>query len=166
LNRTPIQTDVFAALFDNAQKGSSPPRAPNRTGGFPASASYRSLKDFTVELAPLSVIAGGNGTGKSNAFRALGLLKAAATGRFAESLAAEGGLPGVLFAGRLARVIHKRIEQGMWNRIRAEIAHAAAAAHEVGKMLGGHVHRASLAAIGWANQSSTSSQSGFAVRLK
>jgi predicted ATPase len=61
--------------------------------------NYRSLKDVCFELAPLTVITGPNGSGKSNIFRALALLKAAANGRFAEALAAEGGMPGALFAG-------------------------------------------------------------------
>jgi predicted ATPase len=61
--------------------------------------NYRSLRDVCFELSPLTVITGPNGSGKSNIFRALNLLKAAALGRFAESLAAEGGMPGALFAG-------------------------------------------------------------------
>jgi predicted ATPase len=61
--------------------------------------NYRSLKDICFELGPLTVITGVNGSGKSNIFRALSLLKAAANGRFAETLAAEGGMPGALFAG-------------------------------------------------------------------
>lgn len=61
--------------------------------------NYRSLKDVCFELGPLTVITGVNGSGKSNIFRALSLLKAAASGRFGETLAAEGGMPGALFAG-------------------------------------------------------------------
>ena len=61
--------------------------------------SYRSLKDLWIPLSSLTVITGPNGSGKSNIFRALGLLKSAANGRFAEAIAQEGGMPGVLFAG-------------------------------------------------------------------
>jgi predicted ATPase len=61
--------------------------------------NYRSLHDIWLPLANLTVVTGANGAGKSNLFRALNLLKAAASGRFAETLAREGGMPGALFAG-------------------------------------------------------------------
>ncbi len=61
--------------------------------------NYRSLQDVWLPLSTLSVVTGANGSGKSNVFRALALLKAAARGTFAEALAGEGGMPGVLFAG-------------------------------------------------------------------
>ena len=61
--------------------------------------NYRSLQDVWLPLSALSVVTGANGSGKSNVFRALALLKAAARGTFAEALAGEGGMPGVLFAG-------------------------------------------------------------------
>ena len=61
--------------------------------------NYRSLQDVWLPLSALTVVTGANGSGKSNVFRALALHKAAARGTFAEALAAEGGMPGVLFAG-------------------------------------------------------------------
>ena len=60
---------------------------------------YRSLRDVRLELAPLSVITGANGSGKSSLYRALRLLADVAQGRVVQSLAVEGGLSSVLWAG-------------------------------------------------------------------
>ncbi|MEM7407908.1 MAG: AAA family ATPase [Pseudomonadota bacterium] len=64
-----------------------------------AIAGYRSLRDVLLPMAPLTVITGANGSGKSNVYRALRLLASAATGQSAALLAREGGLPSVLWAG-------------------------------------------------------------------
>ncbi len=64
---------------------------------------YRSLRDFQVKLGRVTVIAGENGTGKSNLYRALWLLQRMAEGQLAEALAQEGGMPGVLWAGERRR---------------------------------------------------------------
>ncbi|HYD98950.1 MAG TPA: AAA family ATPase [Alphaproteobacteria bacterium] len=64
---------------------------------------YRSLRRVRLELGRLTVIAGANGTGKSNLYRALMLLQAAARGELARSLAEEGGMPSVLWAGPRAK---------------------------------------------------------------
>jgi predicted ATPase len=69
-----------------------------------AVAGYRSLQQLTVPLgdAPqggLTVVCGANGSGKSNLYRALGLIAAAARGELVAALAAEGGLPAVFWAG-------------------------------------------------------------------
>ena len=64
-----------------------------------AVAGYRSLRDLRVELAPLTVVTGANGSGKSSLYRALRLLAAIAQGRAVASLALEGGLPSTLWAG-------------------------------------------------------------------
>lgn len=64
-----------------------------------AVANYRSLRDLKLALAPLTVVTGANGSGKSNLYRALRLLAASAEGRLAERLAAEGGIPSVQWAG-------------------------------------------------------------------
>lgn len=60
---------------------------------------YRSLQDIELELAPLTVVVGANGTGKTNLYQALQLLSCSAQGTLAQSLAAQGGLPSALWAG-------------------------------------------------------------------
>lgn len=64
-----------------------------------AVAGYRSLRDLVVPLSALTVITGANGSGKSNMYRALRLLASAATGSVVAAVAAEGGLPSVMWAG-------------------------------------------------------------------
>lgn len=64
-----------------------------------AIASYRSLRDMVVPLGRLNVVTGANGSGKSNLYRALRLLSETALGRAIASIAREGGLPSVLWAG-------------------------------------------------------------------
>lgn len=60
---------------------------------------YRSLRDLTVPLGPVTVISGGNGTGKSSLYRALRLLAESAQGRMIAALAAEGGFTRAQWAG-------------------------------------------------------------------
>jgi predicted ATPase len=50
-------------------------------------------------LRRLTVLVGGNGVGKTNLYRALELLSAAATGRLSSEIAREGGLGSVFWAG-------------------------------------------------------------------
>lgn len=64
-----------------------------------AVAGYRSLRDVVVPLNGLNVVSGANGTGKSSLYRALRLLADCGSGRVVGSLAREGGLPSVLWAG-------------------------------------------------------------------
>lgn len=64
-----------------------------------AISGYRSLRDVRLELAPLTVVTGANGSGKSSLYRALRLLADVAQGRIISSLAIEGGLPSALWAG-------------------------------------------------------------------
>lgn len=72
--------------------------------------NYRSLR--AVELLPgdLTVITGANGAGKSNLYRALGLVLAAARGRFAASMVEDGGMPSALWAGDWKKDERRRIE--------------------------------------------------------
>ncbi|QCR19006.1 AAA family ATPase [Agrococcus sp. SGAir0287] len=60
---------------------------------------YRSIRSLVVDLEPLTVVTGPNGSGKSNLYRALRLLADCGAGRVVPSLAASGGLDGVLWAG-------------------------------------------------------------------
>ncbi len=50
-------------------------------------------------MRQLTVLVGGNGVGKTNLYRALELMHAAATGRIAHEIAREGGLGSVFWAG-------------------------------------------------------------------
>lgn len=59
---------------------------------------YRSLLDLHLKLAPLTIVQGANGVGKSNLYRALQLFAALAEGRFPETIAKEGGMPSCLHA--------------------------------------------------------------------
>lgn len=60
---------------------------------------YRSLREFVVPVGTLTVVAGANGTGKSSVYRSLRLLADCGRGDVIASLAREGGLESVLWAG-------------------------------------------------------------------
>ncbi|WP_245306579.1 AAA family ATPase [Acidipropionibacterium timonense] len=60
---------------------------------------YRSIHDLVLPLGRVTVVTGANGVGKSNLYRSLRLLAGVAHGRLVPSLAAEGGLSQVLWAG-------------------------------------------------------------------
>lgn len=60
---------------------------------------YRSLRDVTMQLGQVTVVLGPNGAGKSNLYKALRLLAACGQGDVVGSLAREGGLDSVLWAG-------------------------------------------------------------------
>jgi predicted ATPase len=64
-----------------------------------AFAGYRSLQELHLAVGRLTVITGGNGTGKSNVYRALRLLADAADGNLGRALAREGGMPSAMWAG-------------------------------------------------------------------
>ncbi len=69
-----------------------------------AVAGYRSLQQLTLPLGAsplggLTLVCGANGCGKSNLYRSLGLVAAAARGDLVAALAAGGGLPAVFWAG-------------------------------------------------------------------
>ena len=68
---------------------------------------YRSIRDLVVPVERLTVVTGRNGVGKSSFYRALRLLAEIAQGRVIASLAAEGGLQSVLWAGpeRISRAM-------------------------------------------------------------
>jgi predicted ATPase len=60
---------------------------------------YRSLREVILPLSRLTVITGANGTGKSSLYRSLRLLADCGRGEVIGSLAQEGGLESVLWAG-------------------------------------------------------------------
>ncbi|MDF1489173.1 AAA family ATPase [Tessaracoccus caeni] len=64
-----------------------------------AVAGYRSLRDVAIPLGRVTVVTGPNGSGKSSLYRALRLLAGCALGDAIGSLAREGGLDSVLWAG-------------------------------------------------------------------
>lgn len=66
-------------------------------------AGYRSVRDVRLKLGRVNVLVGPNGCGKTNLYRGLYLLAAAAEGRLARTLADEGGMPSALWAGDRAK---------------------------------------------------------------
>lgn len=60
---------------------------------------YRSLREVVLPLHRLTVVTGANGTGKSSLYRSLRLLADCGRGEVIGSLAREGGLESVLWAG-------------------------------------------------------------------
>ena len=65
---------------------------------------FRRLCGVELELRPLSVMIGANGSGKTSVLDVLSLLAASAQGRLAENLSDLGGITGVLATGRANRL--------------------------------------------------------------
>jgi len=61
--------------------------------------NYRSIRKLSVPLRQLNVFVGENGAGKTNLYRALELIQAAALGTLTRELAAEGGMESAFWAG-------------------------------------------------------------------
>lgn len=60
---------------------------------------YRSIRDVRLKLGPVNVLVGPNGCGKSNLYQSIYLLARSAQGELARTLAREGGMPSVMWAG-------------------------------------------------------------------
>jgi predicted ATPase len=60
---------------------------------------YRSIPRLYFNVDACSIFVGANGVGKSNLYKALGLLRAAADGNLTRAIAQEGGVESVLWAG-------------------------------------------------------------------
>ena len=60
---------------------------------------YRSIQKLVLNLGQLNIITGPNGCGKSNIYKAIYLLTQAAKGGFSHTLALEGGIPSLMWAG-------------------------------------------------------------------
>lgn len=109
----PQQSDADKAL---CPYGDSTARTNPGAGGIGylittiAVANYRSLRDVIVPLRELNLLTGSNGSGKSNLYRALHLLAETAQGNVIGSLAREGGLDHVLWAG--PQTISKGMKRG------------------------------------------------------
>jgi predicted ATPase len=71
--------------------------------------NYRSIRKLHMPLRRLTVLVGGNGVGKTNLYRSLELLSAAARGTLNEEIAREGGLGSVMFAGELKTHEERRL---------------------------------------------------------
>jgi predicted ATPase len=61
---------------------------------------YRSLRAIRFPVGQLTVFVGANGAGKTNLYRALQLLQAAAAGTLAREIASEGGMDSAVWAGK------------------------------------------------------------------
>jgi predicted ATPase len=79
---------------------------------------YRSLRALRFPSERLSVFVGANGVGKTNLYRVLQLLQAAAAGTLSCEFAREGGLEAALWAGR------RRARQPVRIALAAAFAHA------------------------------------------
>src|SRR5262245_17821979 len=79
---------------------------------------YRSLRRIRVPLRALNVFVGDNGVGKTNLYRALQLLHAAAAGTLGHEIAAEGGMESAAWAGARRRhdVPGMRLEVSLGDR--------------------------------------------------
>ncbi len=75
-----------------------------------AVSGYRSLRNLILPLAPLTIITGGNGVGKSSLYRALRMLGEVSQGRAISTLASEGGLSSTMWAG--PEVLSRRMKSG------------------------------------------------------
>ena len=64
---------------------------------------YRSIRNLTLPVDACTVFVGANGVGKTNLYKALGLLRCAATGTITRAIAEEGGIESVLWAGARRR---------------------------------------------------------------
>ncbi|HEV7346053.1 MAG TPA: AAA family ATPase [Devosia sp.] len=60
---------------------------------------FRSIRKIRFPVRQLTVLVGGNGVGKTNLYRSLELLQAAARGTLADEVAREGGLASIFWAG-------------------------------------------------------------------
>lgn len=64
---------------------------------------YRSIQKLVIEFNQLNIISGHNGSGKTNLYKAIYLLSQAAKGQFAATLANEGGMASIMWAGEKRR---------------------------------------------------------------
>ena len=70
---------------------------------------YRSLRDCVLRLAPCTLVVGPNGSGKTNLYCAMQLVADAADGRLGGSIAEEGGMQSILWAGERRKDERSRV---------------------------------------------------------
>lgn len=68
---------------------------------------YRSIQKLFLDMDTVNVVTGSNGCGKSNLYKAVYLLSKAANGELAKTLASEGGMPSILWAGKKKQTTKK-----------------------------------------------------------
>lgn len=73
-------------------------------------AGYRSVHSMKFPLRQLTVLVGKNGVGKTNIYRALELMQAAANGNCSRELAKEGGISSAFWAGKLRKHEKRHIQ--------------------------------------------------------
>jgi predicted ATPase len=61
---------------------------------------YRSLRSIRLDIGQLALFVGENGVGKSNLYRSMQLIKAAAEGTLSYEIAREGGMQSALWSGK------------------------------------------------------------------
>ncbi|EJN05609.1 AAA family ATPase [Phyllobacterium sp. YR531] len=61
---------------------------------------YRSLRSIRLDIGQLALFVGENGVGKSNLYRSMQLIKAAAEGSLSYEIAREGGMQSALWSGK------------------------------------------------------------------
>jgi predicted ATPase len=65
---------------------------------------YRSIQKLHLNMDKINVVTGANGSGKSNLYKSVYLLAKAARGELAKTLALEGGMPSILWAGKKKQI--------------------------------------------------------------
>src|SRR3982750_2793479 len=75
--------------------------------------AYRSIRKLSLPVERLNVFVGENGVGKTNLYRALELLQAAALGTLARELASEGGMHSATWSGKRKDKTPARIVLGV-----------------------------------------------------
>jgi predicted ATPase len=71
---------------------------------------YRSIQKLVLKFGQINVITGANGCGKSNVYKTIYLLAQAAKGELAQTLALEGGVPSLMWAGAKRRANFNKTE--------------------------------------------------------
>jgi predicted ATPase len=70
---------------------------------------YRSVRSLYLPIETCAVFVGPNGVGKTNLYKAIGLMRRAADGTITRAIAEEGGVNSVLWAGRRKRGLPVRL---------------------------------------------------------